>query len=76
MSHVVELTDDQYETLRQVAARDQETPEQLIARMVSALAETQGTIYFTDEEFLRALGADDQELTELAQLETADDANE
>jgi hypothetical protein len=76
MSHVVELTDEQYETLRQVAARDQESPEQLIARMVSALAETQGPIYFTDDEFLRALGADDQELAELAQLETADDANE
>jgi hypothetical protein len=76
MSHIVELTDDQFETLRKVAAREQETPEQLIARMVGALAETQGTMYFTDEEFLRALGADDEEIAELAQLETADDANE
>ncbi len=64
MSHVFELTDEQYETLRQVAARDQETPEQLIERMVNALTETQGTIYFTDEELLRALGADDEELAE------------
>ena len=56
MSHVFELTDAQYETLRQVAARDQETPEQLLSRMVDALTSTQGTIYYTDEELLRALG--------------------
>ena len=70
MGHTLELTDSQYETLRQVAARDQETPEQLLTRMVDALADTQGIIYFTDEEFLRALGADDDELAELAALET------
>lgn len=76
MSHVVELTDEQYETLRQVAARDHETPEQLLGRIVHALTATQGTIYYTDQEFLRALGADDQELAELAQLEPDDNANE
>ncbi len=76
MSHVIELTDEQYETLRKVAARDQETPEQLLRRMVDALSETQGVIYFSDEELLRALGADDEELAELAQLETADNADE
>lgn len=67
MSHVIELTDKQYETLRQVAARDQETPEQLLGRMVDALSETQGIIYFTDVELLRALGAGDEELADLAQ---------
>jgi hypothetical protein len=76
MSHIIELTDEQYETLRQVASRDQETPEQLLKRMVSALVATQGTVYYTDEELLRALGADDEELAELAKLETADDADE
>jgi hypothetical protein len=76
MSHVFELTDEQYETLRQVAARDQETPEQLLSRMVDALTTTQGTIYYTDDELLRALGADDEELGELAQLETDDHADE
>lgn len=65
MSHVVELTDEQYETLRKVAARDQETSEQLLRRMVDTLTETQGVIYFSDEELLRALGADDEELAEL-----------
>ncbi len=76
MSHVIELTDKQYETLRQVAARDQETPEHLLGRMVDALSETQGIIYFTDDELLRALGADDEELADLAQLEAADHADE
>jgi hypothetical protein len=76
MSHVFELTDEQYETLRQVAARDQETPEQLLSRMVDALTTTHGTIYYTDDELLRALGADDEELGELAQLETDDHADE
>jgi hypothetical protein len=60
------LTNEQYETLRQVAERDQETPEQLLGRMVDALATTQGTVYVTDDDLLRALGADDEELVELA----------
>jgi hypothetical protein len=76
MGHTVQLTDEQYETLRQVAARDDETPEQLIGRMVNALAETQGAVYYTDDELLRALGADDSELAELAKLEAQADAND
>jgi hypothetical protein len=76
MSHVIELTDEQHETLRQVAAHDEETPQQLLERMVNALTETQGAIYYTDEELLRALGADDEEIDELAQLEKADHADE
>ena len=76
MSHIIELTDEQYETLRQVAARDQETPEQLLKRMVNALTEIQGTVYYTDDELLQALGADNDELAELAKLETADYADE
>jgi len=76
MSHIIELTDEQYETLRQVAARDQETPEQLLKRMVNALTEIQGTVYYTDDELWRALGADGEELTERAKLETADHADD
>ena len=76
MGHALELTEEQYETLRQVAARDQETPEQLLGRIVEALSATQGTVYFTDDELLRALGADDEELAELAKLEAATDAHE
>ncbi|HEY7984669.1 MAG TPA: hypothetical protein VID73_10910 [Ktedonobacterales bacterium] len=76
MSHTVELTDEQYELLSRVAARDEETPEQLIGRMVNALTDTQGTISFTDEELPRALGADEEELAELARLATLEHASE
>lgn len=62
--------------LLKAAARSQETPEQLIGRMVSALADTHGPIYFSDDDLLRALGADDEELAELAKLEWQTDADE
>jgi len=74
MGHIIDLTDEQYETLRQVAVRKNETPERLIASILNALAETQGTVYYTDAEFLRALGADVGELAELAELDA--DADE
>lgn len=38
--------------------------------MVNALAGSQGAINFTDDELLRALGADDEEIAELAKLES------
>ena len=74
MGHIIELTDEQYETLRQVAVRKQETPERLIESILNALAETKGTVYYTDAEFLGALGADDDELAALAELDA--DADE
>ncbi|HKV83710.1 MAG TPA: hypothetical protein VJN88_04090 [Ktedonobacterales bacterium] len=76
MSHAIVLTDEQYEALRNAAARSDETPDQLLGRMVSALAETQGPVYFTDDELLRALGADDEELAELAGLELPPNADD
>lgn len=69
MKHVLELTDEQYETLRLAAARKHESPERLIESMLNALAETQGAVYYTDAEFLHALGADEAELAELAELD-------
>jgi len=36
----------------------------------------QGPIYYTDDELLRALGADDEEIARLARLETQGDADE
>ncbi|HUY78915.1 MAG TPA: hypothetical protein VMV29_19235 [Ktedonobacterales bacterium] len=43
---------------------------------MDALSQTRGPIYFTDEELLRALGADDEEIAELAKLEWQTDADE
>jgi hypothetical protein len=42
---------------------------------MNALAQTQGTIYYSDDELLRALGADDQELVELEEQTQRADAN-
>lgn len=76
MSHILELTDEQYATLQQVAARSHETPQQLVERLVNALASTHGPIFYTDDDLLRALGADDEEIAELAKLEWPPDADE
>jgi hypothetical protein len=76
MSQKQELTEEQYETLRRVTTHDQQTPEQLLGRMVDAPATTQGAIEFTDDELPRVLGADGEELTELAKLEVANAADE
>lgn len=76
MGHTIELTDEQYATLETAAARGGESPEQLIGRMLNALTEVQGPVYYTDEELLRALGADDEEIAELAELDTQADADE
>lgn len=76
MSHVLELTDEQYNAIAAAAAKTGETPQGLLARMAQALTEAEGTVYYTDDEFLRALGADDTELAELAKLESTDDADE
>jgi len=71
VSHVIELSDEQYARLE-----GGETPERLIERMVNALSDTSGPVYYTDDELLRALGADDAEIAELAALEWQPDADE
>jgi hypothetical protein len=74
MSKTIELTDEQYSTLESIAARDGETPQHFIERLLDALAQTHGTIYYSDDELLRALGADDKELGELEELARRTDA--
>ncbi|MGH2515330.1 MAG: hypothetical protein ACRDHP_06715 [Ktedonobacterales bacterium] len=69
MSYVIELSDEQYARLEAAATKGGETPERLIERMVNALSETSGPVYYTDDELLRVLGADDAEIAELAALE-------
>jgi hypothetical protein len=48
----------------------------LVERLVNALASTHGPIFYTDDDLLRALGADDEEIAELAKLEWPPDADE
>lgn len=76
MSRVIELSDEQYAQLEIAATKGGETPEHLIERMVSALAQASGRVYYTDGELLRALGAGDAEIAELAALESESDADE
>lgn len=66
MGHALELTEEQYSAIATAAAKTGETPQQLVARMASALADAEGVVYYTEEELLRALGAKDEELAELA----------
>lgn len=73
MSKVIELTDEQYAALATAAAERHETPQALVERWLAALTESQGPVYYTDDELLRALGADDEELAELAKLDHADE---
>ena len=72
MSEVIEITDEQYAMLATIAARNGETPQRFIERLVEALAQTSGTVYYSDDELLHALGAGDQELVELAELTDTD----
>jgi hypothetical protein len=44
--------------------------------MASALTESEGAVYYTDDEFLRVLGASDEEIAEMAKLESSTDAEE
>lgn len=75
VKHLMELSDKQYATLCEAAARLHETPERLIERMLDGLANSQGDVYYTDDEFLRELGADENELAALAQLDAGADAD-
>lgn len=64
MSHVLELTEEQYSALAAAAAKSGETPEQLVARMASALTQAEGTVYCDLDDFFRALGATEAEIAE------------
>lgn len=70
---VIELSDEQYAILAAAARKGSETLDQLIARIVDGLADAEGPIYYTDEQLLRALGADDEEIAELSRIADADE---
>jgi len=70
---VIELSDEQYAILAAAARKGNETLDQLIARIVDGLADAEGPIYYTDEQLLRALGADDEEIAELSRIADADE---
>ena len=55
MSKTIELSDEEYAILEAVATREHETPEQVLARMVRALAETQNPVYYNLDDMFDAL---------------------
>ena len=70
MGHIVELSDEQYETLRQAAEARGETPEQLIAETINVWREEQRDPYtepryYETDDWLRHLGMSDSEIAEV-----------
>jgi hypothetical protein len=55
MSKVIELSDEQYETLAAAAEKSHQTPEVFLARWVEALSDVQGEIFYDEEELFAAL---------------------
>jgi hypothetical protein len=56
-SKVIELTDEEYQALAEAAKRRHETPEQMLAHIIRALAEAKGAVYYSVEEMFDALDA-------------------
>lgn len=55
MSKTIELSDEEYTILEAAAARGHETPEQVLARIVRALAEAQNPVYYSLDDMFDAL---------------------
>lgn len=69
MSHVLELTDEQYHTIeRAVAARGQ-TPDTLIASWIATLDEAPvEPAYYETEDWFRHLGASEEQIEEARRI--------
>jgi hypothetical protein len=67
MSHVIEVTDEQYERLRQTAEQQGQTPEELLSTLI---AEGTGEECVHDNlaDFFHSLGASDEVIRESQRL--------
>lgn len=74
MSHILELSDDTYEALRELASVEGKTPESLIsswaAQQIEALHRPAHNPYtepryYTTDEWFRHLGMTDEEMAEV-----------
>ncbi len=57
MSKPIELSDEEYQIVEQAVAAGHETPEQVIRRLVRALADANGPVYYSVEDMFEALDA-------------------
>jgi hypothetical protein len=82
MSHVIEVTDEQYERLRQTAEQQGQTPEELLNTLI-AEGTGEESVYDNLDDFFQSLGASDEVIHESQRLfeeeephqGAADDAN-
>lgn len=67
MSHTIELSDEQYEILREAAEARGESPDTVVAALIAELRESQAQQprYYETDDFLRHLGASEEEIAEL-----------
>lgn len=74
MSHVIELTDEQYETLRTIAEARGQTPAAVIAAWLEEAGERDHEPrYYETEEWLRHLGLSEAQIAESARMAAEDD---
>lgn len=67
MSKVIELSDDQYQTIERAAAARGQTPDALLARVIDELRDPQADArYYDTEEWFRHLGATEEQIAESA----------
>jgi hypothetical protein len=64
MSHVIELTDEEYATLESVAEHQGVTPQACVDMLVQRL-QAPRQVYDNLDDFFRSLGATDEEIAEM-----------
>ena len=69
MSHVLELTDEQYQTLTEAARKRGQSAGALIAQLIEELAEAnREPQQFETEDWFRHLGASDEQIAEAKRI--------
>ncbi len=74
MGHVIDLTDEQYETLRKVAEARGQTPDAVIAAWLEEARERDHVPrYYETEDWFRHLGLSEAQIAESARIAAEDD---
>jgi hypothetical protein len=69
MSHVLELTDEQYQTLTEAARKRGQSADALIAQLLDKLAESDHEPQrFETEDWFHHLGASDEQIAEARRI--------
>ncbi len=72
MSKVIELSEEQYRALERAASMRGQTPEALLSKAIEELSAGHAPRYYETEEWLRHLGASEEQITESARLARAE----